>query len=147
MKRIILLSISAMLISIVTFAQMRSIPGEVTEAFKEKFPDAKLVSWKDNLANFEADFTDNGYTYEVKFNSKGEWLETAKKVEFKELNEDIKDGFQKSKYNEWEVRGVKEITAKDKELVYRILIRKSGVEKKYLFYNKSGQLKKEALAL
>ena len=147
MKRIALLIISTIIISYFSFAQIRSIPSVVTDAFKTKFPDAAKVSWKDNISNFEADFIKDSYSYEVKFNSKGEWLETAKKIEFKDLNEDIKDGFQKSKFNDWEVRGVKEFNEKGKEIVYRILVRKSDVEKKYLFFNKKGQLIKDTLTI
>ena len=128
-------------------AQVRSIPAEVTEAFKEKYPNAKMVTWKDNLSNYEADFTDASHKFEVKFNSKGEWLETARKIEFDELNDDIKDGFKKSKYTDWQIRGVKEIVAFEKPTLYRILVRKNDLEKKYLFFDKKGQLKRESLTL
>ena len=146
MKRM-LVSMLALVLSVASFSQMRAIPAEVTESFKSKFPNAKMVSWKDNLSNFEADFTNEGYGYEVKFNSKGEWLESAKKIEFKELKEDVKDGFQKSKYNDWEIRGVKEITSNENEVMYRILIKKNDLQKKYLFFSKKGQLKKEGIAI
>lgn len=147
MKRVFILAVLSIFTGITAFGQVRSIPSAVTESFKEKFPNAKMVTWKDNLVNFEADFTNDGFTYEVKFDSKGAWLETAKKIEFQALNDDVKDGFQKSKYNDWDVRGVKEITSKDNETLYRILVRKNDVQKKYLFFNKKGQLKKEALSI
>lgn len=146
MKKIAFIAVSFCMMQIL-HAQIRAIPAEVTEAFKTKFPNAKMVTWKDNIANFEADCTVDNVSYEIKFNTKGDWLETAKKLEFKELNEEIKDGFQKSKYKDWDVRVVKEITAKEKEVIFRVLVRKNDVQKKYLFFNHKGQLIKDLITL
>jgi hypothetical protein len=128
-------------------AQIRKIPSEVTDTFSIRYPTARKVSWKDNLVGFEASFTVDSAVYVAKFSNKGEWLETDKKIEFNKLSAEIKDGFNKSKYTGWEIRGVMEIAQKGKETVYRILVRKSTLQKIYLFYNKTGQLQKEQTAL
>jgi len=147
MKRLLVLSVLFMLSASISYAQLRKIPAGVTEAFAKKFPSAKMVSWKDNIINYEAAFVNGNDELISQFNAKGEWLETIKKVKFDELDEAIKDGFDKSKYNDWEVRGAVEITAKDKEIVYRILVKKNAFRKTYLFYNKRGQLQKNGPAI
>lgn len=128
-------------------AQFRRIPAEVTDAFAKKFTGASRVTWKDNITNYEAGFLQNNISYSAKFNSKGEWLQTIKKMLFDELNADVKDGFNKSKYNDWQVRDVVEITSKDKEVFYRILVRKSSFGKTYLYFNTKGQLQKNNFAI
>jgi len=139
----------AMLLGVVIMgtAQIRTIPSVVTDSFKSKYPNAKTVSWKDNLTNFEASFTNNNTEYSTKFNSKGEWIESEKKINFNDLNNDVQDGFHKSRFADWEIRGIKEIREKDKEVIYRILVRKSSLQKKYLYFNKNGQMQKESTAV
>ncbi len=139
----------AMLLGVVIMgtAQIRTIPSVVTDSLKSRYPNAKTVSWKDNLTNFEASFTNSNTDYSAKFNSKGEWLESEKKISFNDLNSDVQDGFHKSRFSDWEIRGIKEIREKDKEVIYRILVRKSSLQKKYLYFNKNGQLQKESTAV
>lgn len=130
-------------------AQMRNLPGAVTDSFKAKYPNAKTVSWKDNLTNFEAGFKNGTDTVEMtaQFNNKGEWLQTTKKMSFAQLNNDVQDGFHKSKYTGWEIKDVKQVDETGKETVYKIFVRKNTFEKKYLYFTKQGQLKKEAQTL
>lgn len=135
------------LIAFAATAQIRKIPAEVTTAFEAKYPKAEKVEWKDNLTNFEASFTYNNAETSAKFNSKGEWLVTEKKIEFDALPAAVKDGFKKSKYEDWELRGVKIIDEKDKDINYRILVKKNDVQKKYLFYDANGKLLRDPIAL
>jgi len=140
---VLLISIAVTKVS----AEIKSIPAAVTEAFKAKYPNAEQVEWSDNITSFSASFQLEGREYSAKFNKKGEWQETMKKLKFDELSSEVKDGFNKSKYTDWEIRGAMEITAKDKEVIYRILVKKNSVQKKYLYYNSKGQLQKEAIAV
>jgi len=145
-KIIFLFCISCLFVAAVQ-SQLRKLPSEVTDALYQKFPGAKKVSWKDNLTNYEAAFTLDSTNWSAKFNSKGEWMQTVKQIQQTDLNTDVKDGFQKSKYADWEVRTVEEIKEKDKEVVYRILVRKSSLRKMYLYFNKKGQLQKEGTTI
>ena len=147
MKKLLVLIIMVSALKFTVAAQIREIPSAVTESFSAKYPTAKKVAWKDNLLSFEASFTMDNSSCVSKFNKKGEWQETDKKLTFAELNDAIKDGFHKSKYTSWEVRGAMEIQQNDKELEYRILIKKSSLQKLYLFYNKIGQLQREQSTL
>jgi hypothetical protein len=129
-------------------AQIRKVPAAVTNALKDKYPNATDVSWNDNLTNWEAEFKNSGVETHAYFTSKGEWKETNKTISFDQLPEVVKDGLSKSKYHEWTPGAVTEVTKKDKELQYRIYVEKSSlVQKKYLYFNTKGQLQREVQSL
>jgi len=128
-------------------AQIRKIPAEVTDAFKERYPHAEKVSWKDNLTNFEAQFTLNGYKMSADFNSKGEWIDSERKIRFEELPTAVQDGFSKSKYTDWEKTDIIELDKNGDDLQYRILVKKSSVQKKYLYFDTNGKLLRDAVTL
>jgi hypothetical protein len=149
MKRIFtsLFLATLIFVSSASHAQLRKIPAEVTDAFKEKYPSASGVEWKDKLSVFQANFELNGVKCEAKFNTKGEWQETLKEMEQDKLPAAVTDGFSKSKYTEWEIREVSFLEKKDSSEQYRILVKKSDLEKKYLFFDKSGKLIKDSITL
>lgn len=128
-------------------AQIRKIPAEVTDAFKTRYPHAEKVSWKDNLTNFEAQFTLNGYQMNADFNSKGEWLNSERKIKFEELPGAVQDGFSKSKYADWEKNDVVELDKNGDALQYRVSVKKSSVQKKYLYFDTNGKLLRDAITL
>ncbi len=128
-------------------AQLRKVPAEVTDAFKEKFPNATKVEWKDKLSAFQASYEEEGVHYTAKFTSKGEWLQTEKDIEETALPAAVKDGFDKSKFTEWELKSVSRIDNKDNTVQYRIFVKKSNVEKKYLYFNEDGRLVKENITI
>ncbi len=140
--------IAALLVTATSsFAQIRKIPAEVTDAFKAKFPNSNAVEWKDKLKFFQANFEMRDEDYLAKFNSKGEWQETEKNIEQDKLPTEVKDGFSKSKFSDWEVKEVSSIEKKDNSIQYRILVKKSDIEKKYLFFNTSGKLLKDSITI
>lgn len=129
------------------FAQVRKIPSEVTNAFAEKFKGATDVEWKDNVTNFEAEFKLDSYEMSAYYNGKGEWQETDTKMPFADLPAAVKDGFGKSKYTDWKKgeHGYKIEKAKE-GVLYRIYVNK-GINKKYLYFDETGKLEKEALTI
>ncbi len=140
-------SVLFLLIALSASSQLRKVPAEVTTAFESRFPGAKKISWKDNITNFEASFVIKGTETSAKFNVKGEWLVTEKKIEYVGLPPAVQDGFKKSKYSDWDLRGVKMIDEEGKELAYRMLVRKNNVQKKYLFFNGDGKLLRDVITL
>ncbi|QEC67431.1 hypothetical protein FRZ67_09020 [Panacibacter ginsenosidivorans] len=136
-----------LLITVSLNAQIRKIPADVTDAFKARYPHAERVSWKDNLSSFEAQFILNNYEMSASFNSDGDWLHSERKLKYEELPEEVKDGFGKSKFTDWEKGSVFEITKNTEPLQYRILVKKSGVQKKYLFFDVDGKLNRESFTL
>ncbi len=149
MKRIFMLG--CLVLGAVAFnsstAQLRKVPAAVTEAFKEKYPDTKNVEWKDKLSVFQVSYEMNGGKYNTRFSSKGEWLQTEKEIDEAALPAGVKEGFDKSKFTEWELKTVTRIENKDNLVQYRLLVKKSGVEKKYLYFNEEGKLVKDAITI
>ena len=135
------------LITATVHAQIRKIPAAVTEAFKARYPHAENVAWKDEITSFEAQFTLNGFMMTADFNSKGEWQNSEKKIKFADLPAAINDGFKKSKYAEWEVISVVEIDKNSESLQYRVEVKKSGLQKKYLFFNTNGRLIRDPITI
>lgn len=152
MKKIVFSLLLSLTIAGALQAQLRKVPADVTNAFKAKYPNAQDVEWKDRLAYFEVVFKQNGSNMTVTYNSKGDWQKTEKAITFDGAPAAIKDGLSKSKYasrDEWKPGDVVTIvTRNDNTVQYRVYVDKvGGVQKKYLFFNPSGQLEKETLTL
>ncbi|MBS1918512.1 MAG: PepSY-like domain-containing protein [Bacteroidetes bacterium] len=134
-------------VSISSFAQIRKIPAEVTEALKSKYPGASNVTWKDKLTVFSALFEMNNEKYEARFNSKGEWQSTEKEISENDLPANVKDGLDKSKYADWELKSVYTIDLPEDKIQYRVQVAKSGIQKKNLLFSNDGRLLKDNLTL
>jgi hypothetical protein len=130
-----------------TNAQFRKIPVEATNAFKAKFTDAQNVSWKGGLTSYKANFDLNNTNYTAEFNNEGEWVKTEARLTYDKLPLEVADGFHKSMYNGWEHTELTQIEEKGKEIEYRIRVKKSRLEKKYLYFNAKGQLLRESITL
>ena len=123
------------------YAQIRKIPAEVTDSLKARYPNAQRVEWRAKLSDFEATFTLNGLETTAEFSSKGEWKDSQKKMNFDALPQAVKDGFKKSKYNDWKTGSVTLVEKNNKEPEYKIYAEKNSiVQKKFLFFNQQGQL-------
>ncbi len=150
MKKLIfgsLLFALTFLLTVPSFAQIRKIPAEVTQALKDKYPNADNVSWKDKLTAFAAIFEMNNEKYEARFTDKGVWKSTEKQIEENDLPAEIKDGFGKSKYADWELKNIYLIQLPEDATQYRILVAKSDIQKKNLLFNSDGKLLKDNLTL
>src|SRR4051812_24341787 len=150
MKRLFLLVTCCVALLVSVNAQVRKIPGDVTNALKEKYPNAQKVEWKDKITFFQATFEDNGVPTTVDFSNKGDLQQTERGLSWNETPGAVKDGFKKSKYadpNEWKLgETITKITKSDNSIKYRVYVDKKGnVQKKYLYFNPDGQLEKESL--
>ncbi len=128
-------------------AQIRKIPADVTDAFTTRYPHATRVEWKDKLHYFEATFELNGSTITADFSSKGEWEGSECKVNFDQLPDEVKDGFEKSKYADWQKNSAYEVQELGKPMQYRFSVQKSGIQKKNLYFDINGKLLKESMIL
>ena len=133
--------------SVLVNAQIRKIPAEVTDAFAQRYPHAAKVEWKDKLQYFEASFELNGSNITADFSSKGEWQSSERNMDFDDLPEEVKDGFSKSKYADWDKKSVAEVQELGKPLQYKISIAKSDLQKKNLFFDANGKLLKDNITL
>ncbi len=152
MKRLFFLAAFCAILSVSANAQFRKIPAEVTEAFKAKFPNAQKVEWRDKLAFIEVNFEDSGVSTTADFSNKGEWQQTERGITYDDVPDAVKDGFKKSKYadpKDWKTgETITKIVKSDSSVLYRVYVDKvDGFQKKYLFFNSTGQLEKEAFTL
>jgi hypothetical protein len=147
MKKIVSLVIIAMAFIITANAQLRKVPAAVTDAFKAKFSTASQLEWKDRITNFEATFFLNGVSNTAKFTKEGTMIETTSALDFAQLSAKVKDGFNKSKYADWEVQNVSTFQEKDKAFYYRITVKKNDITKRFLYFSKSGRLVKDSVTL
>ena len=130
---------------LVTKAQFRKIPPDVTDSFKVHFPDASKVSWKDKVVYFQAEFVTGEQVQRANFSIEGDWLKTEKIFSFEQLPPEVKDGFKKSKYADWAVKEVVETRSVENGHEYRITIRKDEFLKRYLRFSTTGQLLDDSL--
>jgi hypothetical protein len=130
-----------------SFAQIRKIPAEVTNAFTEKYPNAKSVEWRDKLSGFTATFSQDSTNYMASFNNKGEWEYTEESIDEEELPEVVKDGFDKSRYHDWNVNLVSRIEMPNDEVQYKLEVGKGDIKKRNLYFNSEGRMLKDKLTL
>ena len=150
MKKIIYIAglfFALTLITTNSFAQIRKIPAEVTNAFQEKYPEAKSVEWRDKLSSFTASFHLDSTTYVAQFSNKGEWENTEEAIDESELPEEVNAGFEKSKYADWNMSRVTKIELPGDEFQYRVEVAKGDIKKRNLYFNSEGRLLKDKLTL
>ena len=142
-----LLLVLGILFSLTSFAQIREIPKEVDEAFYKQYPKAERAEFKDNLINVKVSFELDGEQYIATYSSKGVWKETEKEWRYDKLPAAVKDGFEKSKYADWEVKETLIIYRAGGTERYRLRAEKGDVKRKNLFFNDKGRLMEEALTI
>lgn len=127
-------------------AQIRKIPASVTEAFQKKYPDATGVEWKDKITVFQATFDDSHKI--AKFSSSGEWKSTEEIIDTSEIPEEVMNGFEKSKYADWDIKEASKIYQPNQAVQYKFSVSgESIVERKLLVFSQKGQLLRDALKL
>jgi hypothetical protein len=143
----IFLAMAFMLLSGISFSQVREIPAEVKETFESQYPDAEDVKYEDKLVSVQVLFTVKGEKMVASYTNKGKWKETEKEWSFEQLPEEVKDGFQKSKYAEWKVVDTKIVYRPGGSDRYRVKVEKSDIQKKNIFFNTTGRLTDEDITL
>lgn len=147
MKKLVSVIVVTMVFIIAANAQLRKIPATVTEAFKAQFVTTEQLEWKDNLTNFEAIFSQGGVSKSAKFTKEGIWIETTSIIAFEGLSAAIKDGFDKSKYADWEVKIVSIVEQPKKATLYKLFVKKDDLQKRNLFFTRNGQLIKDNITI
>ena len=134
-------------IAITTHAQVRKIPATVTDAFKERYPNAVSVEWRDNLSNFSATFLVDSVKSEAKFDSKGKWQGTEFRISVETIPAEVMDGFKKSKYGDWTLKDARKMDLPDNVVKYRLQVEKTDINKRVLIFNNNGKLLKNDMTL
>ena len=133
--------------TLTSFSQVREIPKAVRETFSNQYPEATNTDFRDQLVAVFVDFELEGEKYIATYNNKGDWKGTEKDWNFNDLQEDVKDGFEKSKFADWDVMETKIMYLPGGSEQYRMRVKKSEVQKKYLYFNGKGRLLREAITL
>lgn len=128
-------------------AQIRDVPKAVEETFTNQYKGASNVEYKDQLVRVDVHFELDGEQMIASYTNKGVWKETQKAWEFEKLPEEVKDGFEKSKFADRNVDETVVIYLPGGTEQYRILAKKNNVEKKYLFFNPKGRLLRTSITL
>jgi Putative beta-lactamase-inhibitor-like, PepSY-like len=150
MKRTIFLMslISFTLFANESFSQkLREIPKAVEKTFSGQYNRAANIDYRDQLIGVDVAFELNGEKMIASYTNKGIWKETTKEWAFDKLPAEVKDGFQKSKYADRTIEETKLLYLPGDSTQYRIRVRKSDVEKKYLYFNTQGRLLRENMTL
>lgn len=139
--------IAILLICSTTFgsasAQFRALPAPVTDAFKKQYPNASQAAWSDKLSNWQVIFVLDSAAgkYTARYDTKGTWKGTEQTITGDKLPAAVKDGYDKSKYtDEWKITEYTALYLPGNVIKYRLLVKKSGIQKKYLYFNASGKL-------
>ena len=89
----------------------------------------------------------DGESMIASYTNKGLWKETQKEWSFVKLPEEVKNGFEKSKYADREIEEVIVLYLPGGQEQYRMKAKKNDVEKKYLYFNTKGRLLRETVTL
>ena len=146
-KIFLMLSVSLFFLANISFAQIREIPKAVEETFSQQYNGASNIDFKDQLVGVDVYFELKGDKMIASYTNKGIWKETEKEWSFDKLSEEVKDGFQKSKYADREVEETTVLYLPGGTEQYRIKAKKSGVDKKYLYFNTKGRLLRTSITL
>src|SRR5688500_8728576 len=131
MARIFVLAV--LLLSLQSFGQVREVPTVVKDAFSKQYPSVDSVTYEDNLVSVQVHFVEEGKKMVAAYTNKGKWKETQEDSDYESLNEEIRKGFDKSKYAEWKVLDTKVIRRPGDVTLYRVKVEKSDLQKKHLF--------------
>ncbi|MGK2863538.1 MAG: hypothetical protein ACSLE0_16520 [Chitinophagaceae bacterium] len=145
--RLLSLTVIMTFVSGIAFSQIREIPKIVEETFSNQYKGASDIDFKDQLVRVDVHFVLDGENMIASYTNKGLWKETQKEWSFDKLPEEVKTGFEKSKYADREIEEAIVLYLPGDIIQYRLKAKKSDVEKKYLFFNKSGRLLRESITL
>lgn len=143
----IISAIAVVFIAINLHAQIREIPQTVKDAFTQQYPGAADVEYKDQLTKVDVHFKWNDEKMIATYTNKGIWKGSEKEWSYEKLSDSVKDGFEKSKYADWEKEEVALLYIPGGTEQYRIRVKKNDLQKKYLFFNAKGRLLREAITL
>jgi hypothetical protein len=149
MKRKMIFVVLFSFFATASFAQLREIPQAVKDAFMAQYSGAASPEYVDKVMTVQVHFEQDSSKMTATYNNKGMWRETEQEWSYDKLSDEVKDGFEKSKYSgdEWEVKETKIITRPGNKMYYRVKVQKNEVQKKYLFFSATGKLESESITI
>ena len=147
MKTTCLLVSLFLFLSISSFSQVTKVPQVAKDNFARQYPEARDVNWDNDVINVSVRFELNGERMNAEYSNKGIWKKTEKDWDYDKLPDDVKDGFDKSKYADREVVETVIVYLPGDVQQYRLKVEKNDLQKKYLFFDDDGRLIREAITL
>jgi hypothetical protein len=129
------------------FSQVTSVPQSAKDNFAKQYPTAENVQWDNDVINVNVRFTQNGEEMNAEYSNKGIWKNTYQTILNENLPAEVRDGFNKSKYADWEVTDTKIIYYPAGVTHYRVKAEKNDLQKKYLYFDSTGKLLRDAITL
>ncbi len=77
----------------------------------------------------------------------GVWKGTEKTTSLSNLPQAVQDGFQKSKFADWEVKEATIFYFSGNTEKYRIKVEKGELQRKHLHFSKNGRLTKDSITI
>ena len=126
------------------------VPKAVTEAVKKKYPDARIVSAKqeqerkDGKAVYSVSVARGKQEMDIDVDSDGKIVSEEASIEPSAAPEQVQKALKDSKYGAWKVKHVERVVLdeKDSDAHFEILVEK-GKEQKELVFAPDGRLEKE----
>lgn len=128
-------------------AQITKVPQAAKDNFEKQYPNAENAKWYNDIISATVLFEINGESMNAEYNNKGIWKSTEKTITYEKLPAPVVDGFKKSKYADRTVSETKIIYYPGNVMQYRIKAEKNDVEKKYVFFDETGRLVRDAFTL
>lgn len=129
------------------FSQVTKVPQAAKDNFARQYPKAEAITWDNDVINVNVRFELNGEKMNAEYSNKGIWKKTEKSWEYDKLPEEVKDGFDKSKYADRDVVETVIVYLPGDVEQYRLKVEKNDLQKKYLFFDEDGRLIREAITL
>jgi hypothetical protein len=143
----ILFVIAGLLTSQKLQAQLREIPAAVKSAFSQQYPDAQQVNYEDKLIYVLVHFKQSDSASTAKYNSKGIWQWTETAIPLTALPQAVQQGFNKSKYADWQVDHVYTVDLPGNLLRYKLQVEESTIVKRNLYFTQNGRLLSDNLTI
>lgn len=112
---------------------------QVSQAFAEKYPNARNIVFEIEGKYYVADFTNEGYPTTAWFTDQGQWMMEKIEYPFNHLPQKVTTAFREGDYGNWEIEECYEINRAGMGTVYKIETQKGEVERD-LYYSSLGNL-------
>jgi len=119
-------------------AQVVNIPDKAKNHFAKKYAGATDVEWTNNVVNYTARFTLDSIEQSAHYSVDGVWTYTDYPIEYETVPEEVKKSVTKSRFSDWNIESSGFVENSKNEKLYRVEF-KSGINKRYVFYNENGK--------
>lgn len=128
-------------------AQIFTVSDDVKQAFDKQYPMAKEVDWNGGLDQHTVTFKLNDKKMKASYTKSGFWNWTETKIGFDSLPKVVQEGFQTSKYKEWNIKDCIEVIKPRAEAnQFKVIVQKSALNKKILVFDAKGRLYEELIS-